>query len=141
MKRYAAGLAIGLILSFIIGTGIWAMSVGIDFKTGPSDSAISRFCDYLYTSSVGQGIRESVWVFPIIEGTHLLGIALSVGVLCWFEIGEPRTTNSKCMAIGTLALHVLAIQPDLALYRGILNATSKPHGTTAPEIRLGSRDA
>ena len=86
MKRLAKGMVIGLVLSFIIGAGVWALSVGLDFKTGPSDSAVSRFCDYLYTSSVGMGIRESIWVFPILEGTHLLGIALSVGVLCWFDL-------------------------------------------------------
>ena len=86
MKRFAAGLAIGLILSFIIGAGVWALSVGLDFKTGPSDSTLARFCEYLYVSPIGMGIRESVWVFPILEGTHLLGIALSVGVLCWFDL-------------------------------------------------------
>jgi hypothetical protein len=86
MKRLAIGLVIGLILSFGIGAGVWALSVGLDFKTGPSDSALSRFCEYLYASPIGMGIRESIWVFPIIEGTHLLGIALSVGVLCWFDM-------------------------------------------------------
>ena len=58
----------------------------MDFKTGPSNSALSKFCDYLYESKIGTGIRESVWVFPILEGSHLLGIALSVGVLCWFDL-------------------------------------------------------
>jgi hypothetical protein len=47
---------------------------------------LARICRYLYDSKVGAGIRESVWVFPIIEGTHLLGIALSVGMLCWFDL-------------------------------------------------------
>jgi hypothetical protein len=86
MKRLAIGLVIGLILSFGIGAGVWALSVGLDFKTGPSNSALSRFCEYLHASPIGMGIRESVWVFPILEGTHLLGIALSVGVLCWFDL-------------------------------------------------------
>ena len=86
IKRLAAGLVIGLFISFAIGAGVWALSIGIDFKTGPSDSALSKFCDYLYESKIGTGIRESVWVFPILEGSHLLGIALSVGVLCWFDL-------------------------------------------------------
>jgi hypothetical protein len=51
-----------------------------------SESTAAKFCQYLYDSKVGQGIRESVWVFPIVEGTHLLGIALSVGLLCWFDL-------------------------------------------------------
>ena len=86
MKRLAFGLIVGLIVSFAIGAGVWALSVGIDFKTGTSDTTLSRFCDLLYESQVGQGIRESIWVFPILEGSHLLGIALSVGVLCWFDL-------------------------------------------------------
>jgi hypothetical protein len=86
MKRLFAGLIIGLIISFVIGAGVWVLSAKIDFRTGPADTVLSRFCDRLYESSVGTGIRESVWVFPIIEGTHLLGIALSVGVLCWFDL-------------------------------------------------------
>src|SRR5207247_5186156 len=77
---------IGLIVSVAIGAGVWALSAGIEFRTGPSDTALSRFCDWLYESKVGTGIRESVWVFPILEGSHLLGIALSVGVLCWFDL-------------------------------------------------------
>src|SRR5438132_7990563 len=86
MKRLAVGLVIGLIISFAISAGVWALSIGMDFKTGPSNSALSKFCDYLYESKVGTGIRESVWVFPILEGSHLLGIALSVGELCWFDL-------------------------------------------------------
>ena len=49
-------------------------------------SVVAKICRYLYDSRVGAGIRESIWVFPIIEGTHLLGIALSVGLLCWFDL-------------------------------------------------------
>jgi hypothetical protein len=86
MKRLAIGLFIGLVISVAIGAGVWALSAGIDFKTGESDTALSRFCDWLYESPIGSGIRESVWVFPILEGSHLLGIALSVGVLCWFDL-------------------------------------------------------
>jgi hypothetical protein len=50
------------------------------------DNPLASFCQWLYDSGIGAGIRESVWVFPIIEGTHLLGIALSVGLLCWFDL-------------------------------------------------------
>jgi uncharacterized membrane protein SirB2 len=50
------------------------------------ESLLAKFCRYLYESKTGTGIRESVWVFPIVEGTHLLGIALSVGLLCWFDL-------------------------------------------------------
>src|SRR5215813_3416810 len=85
-RRLLRGLIIGLMLSFIISAGVWILSANVDSKIFGDTSTLARICRYLYDSKVGTGIRESVWVFPIIEGTHLLGIALSVGVLCWFDL-------------------------------------------------------
>jgi hypothetical protein len=65
---------------------VWGLSVGIEYKTEWQGTTVADFCKWLYESKVGSGIRESVWVFPIVEGTHLLGIALSVGMLCWFDL-------------------------------------------------------
>jgi hypothetical protein len=39
------------------------------------------FSEWLYHTSISVAIRESSWVFPIIETTHVLGLSLSVGVL------------------------------------------------------------
>jgi hypothetical protein len=85
MKKFLRGLIAGSIISLLVGAGVWALSVGISWKTGSSTSALSNFCEWLYVSQVGTGIRESQYVFPLIEGSHLLGIALSVGALCWFD--------------------------------------------------------
>lgn len=85
-RQVLRGLIVALILSVILSAGVWALSKGVDSKMFGSESAAAKFCQYLYDSKVGQGIRESVWVFPIVEGTHLLGIALSVGLLCWFDL-------------------------------------------------------
>jgi uncharacterized protein DUF6644 len=41
---------------------------------------------WLQNSSIGTGIRESIWLFPIVETTHVLALALSVGVLIWFDL-------------------------------------------------------
>jgi hypothetical protein len=79
-------LIIGLILSVMISAGVWALSQGVESKMFSDQSIFAQFCRWLYDSKVGTGIRESVWVFPIVEGTHLLGIALSVGLLCWFDL-------------------------------------------------------
>lgn len=43
--------------------------------------SISDLCQWLQDTPWGTAIRESVWLFPIIEGTHTLGIAFSVGIL------------------------------------------------------------
>jgi len=85
-RQILRGLIIGLLFSVVISVGVWILSTSVDSKMFGSDNALARFCQWLYDSKVGTGIRESVWVFPIIEGTHLLGIALSVGMLCWFDL-------------------------------------------------------
>jgi ABC-type multidrug transport system fused ATPase/permease subunit len=79
-------LIAGLILSVIVSAAVWALSAGNETKAEGHENALAQFCQWLYDSEVGTGIRESIWVFPIIEGTHLLGIALSVGMLCWFDL-------------------------------------------------------
>ena len=81
------GLIAGLIISVLISGGVWALSAGNDMeKRGAETNVLAQFCQWLYDTKIGSGIRESIWVFPIIEGTHLLGIALSVGMLCWFDL-------------------------------------------------------
>src|SRR5215471_15504995 len=85
-RKVLRGLIIGLMLSVVISVGVWILSTNVDSKIFGDTSVLARICRYLYDSKVGSGIRESVWVFPIVEGTHLLGIALSVGMLCWFDL-------------------------------------------------------
>jgi hypothetical protein len=62
-----------------------------------SDSAFMRLYDainaYLYekcvflaNTAVGTYIRESTWEFPLIEGVHVLSIAMSVGMILWFDL-------------------------------------------------------
>jgi hypothetical protein len=85
-RQVLRGLVLGLLISVLISAGVWLLSAGVETKMFGNDNVVAKFCQWLYTSKIGSGIRESVWVFPIIEGTHLLGIALSVGLLCWFDL-------------------------------------------------------
>jgi len=85
-RNVLRGLIVGLILSVLISAAVWALSTSVESKMFSDQNAFARFCQWLYDSKVGSGIRESIWVFPILEGTHLLGIALSVGLLCWFDL-------------------------------------------------------
>lgn len=41
---------------------------------------------WLEATSIGTMVRESLYGFPIIVGLHILGIALSVGTLLWFDL-------------------------------------------------------
>jgi hypothetical protein len=43
--------------------------------------SIIEFSQTLYDSEIGTGIRESIYLFPAIEGTHLLSLAFSVGLI------------------------------------------------------------
>lgn len=80
------GMIAGITISLVIAAVTWFLAVAIPGKTGSPFAPIRDLCQWIADTSVGRGILESVWVFPIIEGFHLLGIALSVGVLCWLDL-------------------------------------------------------
>lgn len=50
------------------------------------DGYLLEKCIVLANSSVGTYIRESIWEFPVIEGIHVLSIAMSVGMILWFDL-------------------------------------------------------
>jgi heme/copper-type cytochrome/quinol oxidase subunit 4 len=43
--------------------------------------SIAQFCKLLEASSIGTNIRESSFLFPVIEGLHVLGLSISVGLI------------------------------------------------------------
>lgn len=43
-------------------------------------------CIALSNTDGGTFIRESIWQFPVIEGIHVLSIAMSVGMILWFDL-------------------------------------------------------
>jgi heme/copper-type cytochrome/quinol oxidase subunit 4 len=43
-------------------------------------------CQWIQNTEIGTSIRESIWVFPIIESTHVLALSLSVGTLLWMDL-------------------------------------------------------
>jgi len=48
--------------------------------------SILEVCKAIQASAVGTGIRESEYLFPIVEGTHVLGLSVSVGTVMWFDL-------------------------------------------------------
>jgi len=48
--------------------------------------SILTFCEWLQNSAIGTGIRESAYVYGIIESTHVLACSLSVGILVWCDL-------------------------------------------------------
>ena len=45
-----------------------------------------EWCQWLQNSPVGLAISESPYLYPFIEGSHVLGLALSVGTVLWFDL-------------------------------------------------------
>ena len=48
--------------------------------------SIFEICQAIQASAIGTGIRESEYLFPVVEGTHVLGLSLSVGTVMWFDL-------------------------------------------------------
>lgn len=48
--------------------------------------SILSFCEWLQNSAIGSGIRESTYMYGIIESTHVLACSLSVGILVWCDL-------------------------------------------------------
>ena len=45
-----------------------------------------HFCVWVYNTQLSTAIRESTWIFPIIEGVHTIGIVLVVGTISLFDL-------------------------------------------------------
>jgi hypothetical protein len=47
---------------------------------------LSDFAQSLQDSLIGSSLGESVYAFPIVEGAHLIGLALSVGMILFVDL-------------------------------------------------------
>lgn len=45
-----------------------------------------EWCQWLQNSPLGTSIRESGYTYPLLEGSHVFGLALSVGTVMWFDL-------------------------------------------------------
>src|SRR5579863_4270271 len=52
----------------------------------PTRMAILEFCHWLQTTSVSTSIRESTLLFPVLEGSHLLGLGVSAGTIALSDL-------------------------------------------------------
>jgi hypothetical protein len=47
--------------------------------------SILQICEWIGTTSSSIGIRESIWIYPIIESVHVLGLTLFLGLLLLWD--------------------------------------------------------
>lgn len=55
-------------------------------SAGVGSMSILEICQWVQGTQIGTAIRESLLVFPFIEGLHVLGLGLSVGTVIWFDL-------------------------------------------------------
>lgn len=48
--------------------------------------SLMEICQWLQDTNWGTQIRESVYFFPIIEGTHVIALGISVGAVLWWDL-------------------------------------------------------
>jgi uncharacterized membrane protein len=48
--------------------------------------ALQEFCQWLQNVGWAASLRESEWVFPIVEGTHVIALSLSVGTILMMDL-------------------------------------------------------
>jgi hypothetical protein len=44
------------------------------------------FFQWCYQTAIGEGIRESIWLFPVIEAFHLVGLGLVAGAVLMVDL-------------------------------------------------------
>ncbi|HXD17906.1 MAG TPA: DUF6644 family protein [Vicinamibacterales bacterium] len=47
---------------------------------------LAHWCLWLQDTTLSTALRTSAYAYPLIEGTHVLGLALSVGTILWFDL-------------------------------------------------------
>jgi hypothetical protein len=48
--------------------------------------SLLEICQWIENTPSSVALRESIWMFPIFETTHVLGLAFSVGTIFWFDL-------------------------------------------------------
>jgi len=43
--------------------------------------SLLSFVQWCYQTAIGEGIRDSIWLFPVIEAFHLVGLGLTAGAV------------------------------------------------------------
>ena len=49
-------------------------------------TSLFDWCQWLQNTPLATTINESVWLFPLIEGSHILALPISVGMIVMFDL-------------------------------------------------------
>ena len=75
------------------------------------------FFQWCYQTPIGEGIRNSTWLFPVIEAFHLLGLGLTAGSVLIVDLrlfGADPITGQRGQPVQVLPLdaHALVFSYD-----------------------------
>jgi len=48
--------------------------------------SLLRWCEWLENTAFAVSLKESAYMFPVVEGTHLLGMSVSVGLIILLDL-------------------------------------------------------
>jgi hypothetical protein len=48
--------------------------------------SLLEWCQWLQDTGIATSIRESGYTYPLVEGSHVMALALSVGAVMWFDL-------------------------------------------------------
>jgi hypothetical protein len=82
------------------------------------DPSLLPFFEWCETTAIGQGIKDSAWLFPVIEAVHLLGLSALGGSLLVLDLrmlglGLRRQSiaalaeNTRAWLLGSLAVMIV----------------------------------
>ena len=57
--------------------------------------SLLAWCQWLQDTPLSTAIRTSAYAYPFIEGSHVLGLAFSVGTIIWFDLRLLGVTMRK----------------------------------------------
>ena len=49
-------------------------------------TSLFHWCQWLQHTALATTINESIWLFPLIEGSHILALPISVGLIVLFDL-------------------------------------------------------
>ena len=102
---------------------------------------ISVICHWLEQTSVGTAIRESLWLFPVIETVHIFGIILLVGGTSILDLRlmgltfreEPVTKLAKKFLPWAWAGFIIQVTTGLLMFA---SEATKMYVNTAFQIKM-----
>jgi len=102
---------------------------------------ISVICHWLEQTSVGTAIRESLWLFPVIETVHIFGIILLVGGTSILDLRlmgltfreEPVTKLAKRFLPWAWAGFIIQVTTGLLMFA---SEATKMYINTAFQIKM-----